>query len=114
MCVQNLDSICNLRANFINMVPDNATEDNIWEFLGWDEDCSKSYLIAKQYGIDLRPIIAPIFSDVVSLITNTYIDSKPHSWEDILQGNDLTFQGDTPKKRVLSVINKCARNFMNA
>lgn len=103
MHVQVLNKLCNLRTNVLKMVPDTATSDNIWESLGWDQEAHRHYTIARDYGIDLRPILAPLFSDVVSLVVDGLYVPKGHNWDTILDGQDPDFKGLNPKQRLMSV-----------
>lgn len=104
MQAQTVQKISGLRANIESLIPDSASADNIWTFFGWDEEKSNDYMIAKAYGIDLRPVIAPVFSDVVSLVIDGVYIEKGHTWDEILNGQDPEFVGITPKARMLSVV----------
>jgi hypothetical protein len=84
-----------IRQEILDRIPDDATADNVWSFLGWDSDASKHYQIARQHGVDLRPILAPIFAQLVDLPLPLY---------DILHNLDPVFHGSTVKDRLLTGI----------
>jgi len=94
------------------MIPDSATATSLWSYLGWDEEASRHYKLAKAYGVDIRPILAPVFNEVVSLVADADVKECPKlrtSWDDILSGQVPAFKAETPKKTVLSVINYALR-----
>lgn len=104
-----------LKSTVSILVPEAAEAQSIWLYLGWDLDASKAYAIAKEEeGIDIRPLIAPEFSDIVSIVVDAaygfpYAPSL-YSWEDILNGEVPAFAGKSPKLRMLSVIDCALRN----
>lgn len=96
------------------LVPENADADGIWLFLGWDQESSNAYAIAKEEeGMDIRPMIAPEFSDIVSIVVDGAFGFPypgEYTWDAILNGKTSAFAGKTPKARMLSVIDCALRN----
>jgi hypothetical protein len=105
--------------NTVNdQIPADATTENIWEYLGWGVDESAAYAAARQYGIDLRPLLAPAFADIVSIVVDGAFgfpfEPGEFNWTGILSGEVIYFTGDNPKERLLAVIECAVRAWMHA
>ena len=109
---QGTEKLYALRNQVMTMIPDDAVVSNLWTGLGWDQEASDQYLNALRLGIDLRPLLAPVFSELVSLVVDEYYTEYGYSWTDILHGDVPEFAGETPKKVVLAVINYAIKSKM--
>jgi len=109
-----LAALKSLRSQVNTLIPENAGVSNLWTHLGWNQTASDHYLAAQKLGIDIRPLLAPVFSEVVSLVVDGYYMPANYSWEDILHGDIPEFAGETPKKVVLSVIDYAIRQYLDS
>lgn len=107
-----------LKISVLDLIPDTADLESIWGYLGWDSDCAATYPLAKAYGLDLRPLMAPLFSDVVSIVVDGAYgfpyNPKDFTWFDILNGQVTNFKGKNPKERMLSVIDCVLKNSLHS
>lgn len=106
-----------LRTAVTERIPPQARLGDIWTYLGWDHDASVAYPLAKARGIDLRPLLAPDFADIVSILVDGSFGfpygGRKFSWIKVLKGQVPVFAGDSPKARLLAVIDCAHKALLN-
>lgn len=109
MRFQNLRRIDSLK-RAVSMIPPNAKVENIWKFLGWNEEFDNLVEQLNEEGKDPSFLfdLAPDFRDIVSIVVSGAYgfpyDPCEFDWTDILKGKIPDFPGRNPKERLLSVL----------
>lgn len=101
-----------------DFVPSSACNLTIWGHLGWKPEFDAAYAVIKDYGLDLRPLLAPEFADIVAIVVdgefNFPFPGLTFNWADILTGRVPFFNGENAKQRLLSLLRFTQRECLDS